>query len=183
MNGKIIKDVNVIRTQGDCKIFMLPGGIEIRYISGQPLMDTGLENSVLIYLFTEKGWPMNKLRQPSERIGSDFLSECRKPITINQIRNIEVAAEAALKPISDIGLGTISGLTARMKTGNQIFLSFTVNPPGTDAQTFLLSGFANNWIIQKEGVIPRPPSVSPDRYLLDDDGGILYDDGLRPLND
>ena len=140
----------MIRTQGDVKIFMLPGGIEIIYEGGQPIMDSGLENMILILLFTERGWPMNKLLPISEQIGSDYLAECRKPINIGQIRKIEIAAGAALAPIENNGVGKISDLSVRMISGSQIFLSFIVNPPGANPEQIQLSGFGNNWQMQKE---------------------------------
>lgn len=140
----------MIRTQGDPKIFMLPGGIEIIYTGGQPIMDSGLENLVLIYLFTERGWPMNKLLPISEQIGSDYLAECRKPINITQIRKIEIAAGSALAPIENNNVGKISDLSVKMKSGNQIFLSFIISPPGADPEQIQLSGFGNNWEMQKE---------------------------------
>lgn len=140
----------MIRTQGDVKIFMLPGGMEIIYSGGQPLMDSGLENIVLIYLFTEPGWPMNKILPLSEQIGSDFLLECRKPINITQIRKIEISAEAALAPIQDNGIGEISDLSVKMVSGVKIFLEFTISPPGATPEQIQLSGYGNNWAIQKE---------------------------------
>ena len=140
----------MIRTQGDVKIFMLPGGIEIVYAGGQPIMDSGLENMVLILLFTEKGWSMNKILPLSQQIGSDYLEECRKPITVTQLRKIEIAAEAALLPISDNNIGTITDLFVKMITGSQIYLKFIVNPPGADPVQIGLSGYGNNWTLQKE---------------------------------
>ena len=174
----------MIRTQGDVKIFILPGGIEIVYSGGQPVMDSGLENMVLIYLFTENGWPMNKILPLSQHIGSDFLTETRKPINITQLRKIEIAANEALKPIEANKIGTISDLSVKMITGSQIFLRFAVNPPGVNAIQIELSGYGNNWKMQRdEGgqIAPEKPSIS--RYLIDDESGILYDDGLRPLHE
>lgn len=140
----------MIRTQGDVKIFMLPGGIEIIYDAGQPIMDSGLQNYILILLFTEPGWPMNKLLPLSEQIGSDYLAECRKPITITQIRKIEISATDALKPVSDNNIGIIKDLSVKMRSGNQIFLSFVIDPPGADPIQIELSGYGNNWKIQSE---------------------------------
>lgn len=139
-----------LRTQGDPKIYMLPNGIEIRYSGGNPVFDSGLENMILILLFTESGWPMNKVLPLSEQIGSDYLAECRKPITVDQLRNIEIAATDALEPIEEQKIGTISDLSVKMISGNQIFLSFLANPPGATPQEFRISGFARNWEIQKE---------------------------------
>ena len=140
----------MIRTQGDPKIFMLPGGIEIIYAGGQPIMDNGLENMILILLFTERGWSMNKILPLSQQIGSDYLEETRKSITVTQLRKIEIAAEAALLPISDNNIGTITGLSVKMVTGSQIYLSFTINPPGKNPVQIELSGYGNNWQLQKE---------------------------------
>ena len=139
----------MVRTQGDIKLFILPGGVEVQYVGGQPIMDSGLENAVLIYLFTERGWALNKIRPINEQIGSDFLAECRKPITISQIRRIEIAAESALKSFGAVG-GAIRDLSAKMVSGNQIFLSFVVDPPGSNPTEIELSGFGANWRMQAQ---------------------------------
>lgn len=138
-----------IRTQGDVKIFLLPSGHEIIYQSGQPVMDSGLENSVIIYLFTEKGWALNKILPVEKQIGSGFLEACRQPITIDQIREIEIEAEAALSPFDTLGFGKVIDLSVRMKTGSQIFLTLDIEKPGGDQESFELSGYAENWRMQK----------------------------------
>lgn len=81
--------------QGDPRMILGPGGSRLQFIGGQPLMDEGLENLVMISLFTRPGWCGNVLlRTP---VGTDFEEACNQPITrqsLNQIRN---AAERALK--------------------------------------------------------------------------------------
>jgi len=137
-----------IRTQGDAKIYLLPSGHEIIYTSGQPEMDSGLANSIIIYLFTEKGWALNNILPEDQQIGSGFLEACRQPITIDQIREIEIEAEAALAPVDNLGYGKIVDLSVRMKTGHQIYLTFSIDPPGGDRASFELSGYAENWRLQ-----------------------------------
>lgn len=139
-----------VRTQGDVKIYLLPSGVEIKYCGGQPIMDSGLENTVLILLFTERGWPMNKLREQSKQIGSDYLAECRKPINIEQIKVIRMAVIAALKPMEDSGLAKITDVEVKMKTGYQIYTTFNIVQPGTSAKQIAISGYGDNWTMQAE---------------------------------
>lgn len=80
--------------QGDPRLIFGPGGSRLQFRGGQPLMDKGLENLVLISLFTSPGWCGNLLLKTP--IGSDFEQECNKPITLQSLTRIRNAAERAL---------------------------------------------------------------------------------------
>jgi hypothetical protein len=82
-------------TQGDPRIILGPDGARLQFTSGQPLMDQGSENHVLISLFTRKGWCGNRFMKLN--IGSDFLDECDRPITRDSLNRIRSAAERSLK--------------------------------------------------------------------------------------
>lgn len=82
---------------GDPRLTLSPEGADLTYVDGQPVMDAGLENYVLISLFTRPGWCGNLLLSPAQRIGSDFEEACAKPITLTGLADIANAAERALK--------------------------------------------------------------------------------------
>ena len=60
------------RFQGDVAVSITEDGAKMKFINGQPVMDQGLENAVLISLFTKKGYFENRGRQ-----GSKTLCPCR----------------------------------------------------------------------------------------------------------
>ena len=82
---------------GDPRLSLSPDGADLTYNGGQPVMDSGLENYVLISLFTRPGWCGNLLLAPAQRIGSDFEEACNLPITLTGLADIANAAERALK--------------------------------------------------------------------------------------
>ena len=69
--------------QGDPRLFLDSDGSFLKFTGGQPVMDRGLENIVLISLFTRPGWPGNVLFQDeNQKIGSDFLDIANQSITL-----------------------------------------------------------------------------------------------------
>jgi hypothetical protein len=85
------------RYSGDPRLTLSPAGADLTYRDGQPVMDAGLENYVLISLFTRPGWCGNVLLSPEKRIGSDFEEACAHPITLTSLADIANAAERALR--------------------------------------------------------------------------------------
>jgi hypothetical protein len=84
------------RYSGDPRLVLTPSGATFDYQGGQPVMDQGFENCANLSLFVEPGWCGNIFLDAEERIGSNFLPTCRKPITLEQLANDENAACRAL---------------------------------------------------------------------------------------
>jgi hypothetical protein len=82
---------------GDPRLTLSPAGADLTYRDGQPVMDAGLENYVLISLFTRPGWCGNLLLPPASRIGSDFEDACARSITLSALADIANAVERALR--------------------------------------------------------------------------------------
>jgi hypothetical protein len=82
--------------EGDPRIIFADNGADLDYRGGQPVMDTGVENTALISLFTKPGWAGNIFAPPENHIGSDFEDTCRGSITLQRLNDIENAAERAL---------------------------------------------------------------------------------------
>ncbi len=108
-------------------------------------MDKGLENFVLISLFTRKGWFGNSFVRERFHIGSDFQSAMEAPITMESFNNIRFAAEKALNH-SSIGKITVD-------VSNPIYFRLNVliriEPPGQPEENFLLTKDGLNWFFQK----------------------------------
>lgn len=81
-------------TQGDPRLILGADGSRLQFNGGQPVLDRGLENLVLISLFTGPDWCGNSLL--ADPVGSDFEQVCNQPITRSSINQIRNSAERAL---------------------------------------------------------------------------------------
>lgn len=86
---------------GDVKVFVDENGLDIRYHSnGQPSMEQGKANVVLLTLFTPKGWHGNHfVKRTREYLGSDFLLHLKDPVTVSSLNDLRSVVEAALKRV------------------------------------------------------------------------------------
>jgi hypothetical protein len=138
-----IKDIY----SGDPRLFMSVNGTYIKFVGGQPVLDQGWENHVLMSLFTEKGWAGNVLFDDGrQQLGSDFLEATRQPITAKALIDIRNAAEKAL---SNPAFGTIS-VTVTNPISVQICVAIIIEPVGQDSQLFFLTRDGLNWILQSK---------------------------------
>ena len=110
--------------QGDPRLILGPSGSRLQFTGGQPLMDRGLENLVLISLFTQMGWSGNVLLGTS--IGSDFEEATNQPITLQALNRIRDAAEKALdSPL----FGTVT-VTVLNPVGHRLDIHILIEHPG-----------------------------------------------------
>lgn len=131
--------------QGDPKLSLGPDGSRLTFIAGQPVLDKGLENMVMLLLFTKRGWCGNSLfDNPANHIGSDFEATFGAPITIQALNDRRDAAEKALQnPI----FGRVT-VTVINPTGYIIQVMIRIEPPGQDVQTLLITRNGQNWTAQ-----------------------------------
>jgi len=140
----------VVLFQGDPRIFISKQGTTMIFQSGQPIMDGGIENAVVISLFTREGWAGNTLfGDVSKHIGSRYEISHDQPITVSALNDIRDAAEKALVWMVKSNLVESVSVTVTNPTGNDINTSIIIAPPGTDEQVLLVNKHGNNWIIQK----------------------------------
>jgi hypothetical protein len=131
--------------EGDPKLTLGPDGATITYIGGQPIMDQGINNLVLISLFTRPGWSGNLfLKDVNEKIGSDFLDACSKPITLSSLNDIRQAAELALKnpALGDVKVTVLNPVSTRLD------IKILISPPGKNYSELLLQKNGLNWLMQ-----------------------------------
>jgi hypothetical protein len=97
---------------GDVKLFLTRDGSDILLNGGQPVMEQGIENLLLISLFTRRGWVGNIFHADENQIGSGFEDACDEGVvTLELLKLIANAAERALSS-PEIGKTTVSVVNA-----------------------------------------------------------------------
>lgn len=136
------------RYQGDPAIKITENGATMTFKGGQPIMDQGFHNAVLISLFTKKGWWGNTLaKTEDEKIGSDF-EEIESIIELQTINNKRDQANVALKWLKTRSIAKTIDVEVINPYLNQIHGSIKVQPPGETFEEFLLLNNGTNWIGQ-----------------------------------
>lgn len=139
--------------EGDPKIFLTPDGMDLEFVDGLPVMENGLENVVAISLGSDLGFSFNRIATTgAESVGSSFIEESKKAITVDQLKIIEDAAEKSLAwAVSD---GLIKSATAEMiyvrNTGYQ--LQITIAPPVGNNRILIYGQNGDSWVAQQIGV-------------------------------
>jgi len=140
------------RFQGDPAVTITEDGAKMKFINGQPVMDQGLENAVLISLFTKKGyWGNALITEESKKIGSDVEITALEPIvSIQSINNMTDAIDKALSWMVDTKLSQENEITVTNPTSNNLRATIKITPPGRDSQTLLFLKNGINWISQAQ---------------------------------
>jgi phage gp46-like protein len=146
-----------LQYDGDPALLFGPDGCTLVYEAGQPRMDAGgLENAVLISLFSQKGWPGNDLdrNQPERHIGSDFEEKIiERPITTNTLLKVEQAGSRALAWLVDEGIAKSATVRATAPGRNRIDVVVSVIKPDGAEQPFR---YSLNW---EAGVMSGPVNM------------------------
>lgn len=131
--------------QGDPRLFLSADGAYLNFTGGQPTLDRGLENLVLISLFTRSGWAGNILFQDeNQKAGSDFEEISNQPITLQMINDLRNAAERAL---DNPAFGNVD-VEISNPNSYRLEVKITLQPPGQDIKTLLITKNGLNWIAQ-----------------------------------
>ena len=138
------------RFQGDPAVTITPDGAKMKFINGQPVVDQGLENAVLISLFTRRGyWGNSLISEESKKIGSDVEVTALEPIvSIQSVNNMTDAIDRALKWMTDTKLSQNNEITVTNPSSNNLRATIKITPPGRDSQTLLFLKNGLNWIGQ-----------------------------------
>lgn len=139
--------------EGDPRVKITEAGAELVYRGGQPVMDRGLENAVLISLFTRTGWAGNALLTGEhEKIGDLFEQiATEEPITLTSLDRLASAAKRALAWMVSAKIASKIEVGATNPEGRQLATEIKIYPPGggdPDVLTLLKNG--PNWIFQKD---------------------------------
>lgn len=136
------------RFQGDPAIKITEQGATMKFIGGQPIMDQGLENAVIISLFTKRGYWGNALEQDeNKKIGSDFERQ-RTIVDIQTINDVRDDVNVALQWMKDVNLVSKIEVDVTNPYTDQIWVNIKLYPPGQDVQELLFFKNGVNWISQ-----------------------------------
>lgn len=137
------------RFDGDPKITMEQEGAELEFQAGQPVMDRGIENAVLITLYTKPGWPGNALiDRPSQYLGGKFLEAVAKPVSLTAINDIRSAALSDLNWMIETKLAEEIDAIVTNPKSNEYEVTIAVKPPGSALQIVKITNNALLWIQQ-----------------------------------
>lgn len=140
--------MNNKRFQGDPAIKITENGATLKFIDGQPVMDRGLENAVLISLFTKPDWWGNILESdPNKKIGSKFERE-RTIVDVDTLNDVFDDATQALKPLKDSGLVESFDINVSNPYTNHIYVTIKIKPPARNEIELLFIKNGVNWISQ-----------------------------------
>lgn len=135
--------------QGDPAISITSDGAILKFIDGQPVLDKGFENAVIISLFTKQNWFGNSLFEvDSQKIGSDFEASMAEPINLAGINNRRLAAERALSWLKTSGKVKDVDVNVTNPKSNIIIVSILITPPNGEKVDLTLENFGANWRFQ-----------------------------------
>jgi phage gp46-like protein len=138
---------------GDPKMVLTPDGMTLEFVDGLPVIDSGIGNIATISLGTEEGYALNAVaRNSAESIGSSFIEESRKPITLNQIKVLEDAAEKAFQWAIEGGLIASVSASIEYVKSTGYWLEIIITPPTDEKHILLYSRNGENWVEQKNQV-------------------------------
>jgi phage gp46-like protein len=136
---------------GEPRLIVTDNGTTIEVRGGQPVMDAGLENAILISLFTDAGWWGNQYVEPEYHLGdSKFESIISGTITKTTFVQAEGEAKRSLKWLIDEGLSSEIIAKVSNRDGIGIDVDITVVRPNGDEQQISLRRYGTNWIRQGE---------------------------------
>lgn len=138
--------------EGDPCLYIDEHGSYLKIDQGQPVMDAGIENAVLISLLTRTGWCGNIFFKDPKKIGSRFLQVADKPITRQSSLDLEDAARKALDWLIDTG--TAREVEVRiLNTSTSRELVILIHPPSASWNKQKMIRLINsgiNWQYQRE---------------------------------
>lgn len=137
------------RFQGDPRLILTADGSTLKFKGGQPVMDGGWENYVLIALLTRPGWCGNTLfDDPSQQIGSDFEEANELPITIENNDKVREAAKRALANMETDSLVSRIEIEVTNPFGYARQTRILITSPGGDVEELFIVKNGLNWLAQ-----------------------------------
>jgi phage gp46-like protein len=136
---------------GEPRLIPTGNGTTIELHGGQPVMDAGVENAVLISLFTRPGWWGNQYLDTDFRVGDSTFDEVTQgAITRSTFVTAENEAKRALAWMVDDGIASTIDATVANREGLGIDAEVTINRPSGTTEEIALRHYGENWIRQGE---------------------------------
>ena len=136
------------RYEVDPRLTIDEDGSDLEFIGGQPVMDAGLENAILISLFTEDWFGNVFFNNPNHRVGGKFLSSLNQPLSISAVETIRKAALSDLNWLIVEKIASVVEVVVTNPEAKKISVVVLVKPPGKDVQALLLEKNGVNWVNQ-----------------------------------
>lgn len=136
---------------GDPKIGIEENGAELYFYGGQPVMDQGLENAVLLSLFADERWAGNALLTgKNEPVGSDYERFATdEAITLTTLDRLSDRVKKALAWMVSSNLAASIDVETSNPTGRQLEVVISIAPPGDgNIATLLVARNGPNWVAQ-----------------------------------
>jgi hypothetical protein len=134
--------------EGDPKVYITANGADLVFRDGQPVMDRGLENAVILSLHSRKWFGNLFLRDPAQQLNGRFETVAEGPITLSNLANIENAAITDLQPLVDAGVASRVRAATENNSGTSTRTVIAVSPPGADLFVLTATQHGPNWISQ-----------------------------------
>lgn len=132
---------------GDPRIFINKNGSSLKFIGGQTVMDAGLENAIIISLFTSPGYWANLLEiEETKKIGSNFEETARLPITVSNMNKLQRVTESTLQWLIDSN--SAESITVEVSNPSSYIKEIEILIKSGDITKILLSSSGKNWIFQ-----------------------------------
>ena len=135
--------------EGDPKIEITEEGAEINFPGngGQPEMDRGVENLAILSLFTNEGWHGNSyFREKEKKIGSSYVANTQRPITLS---SLELIRKATISALDDPAFKDVKS-TVSVSSGTKIDNLIEIGPPGVTKTEILINKNGQNWVYQSQ---------------------------------
>jgi len=136
------------RYEVDPRLTIDEDGSDLEFIGGQPVMDAGLENAILISLFTEDWFGNVFFNNPNHRVGGKFLYSLNQPLSISAVETIRKAALSDLNWLIVEKIASVVEVVVTNPEAKKISVVVLVKPPGKDVQALLLEKNGVNWVNQ-----------------------------------
>lgn len=123
--------------EGDVKLSLSPDESGIKYVQGQPVMTGGIDNAVLISLYTTPGWWANVIiTNESEKLGSEYQAVTKEPIKSGQLQRIQDKAIKDLEWMINEGISEENQAESINPEADRIETTITVKRPLLGAENY-----------------------------------------------
>lgn len=137
--------------QGDLLLSNNGNGLTITFTGGQPKLDNGLTNSVLLSLFHKPWFANNIISDDKEHIGSEFISFIvNNPVTISNLNKARSIGLKSLQWMIDNNLASEVDIRLQNPNGSIVQCLVLIKPPADTLIAILATKYGLNWKIQIE---------------------------------
>lgn len=134
--------------QGDPKIYITSDGATMKFTGGQPRMDKGLENLVILTWFSREWYGNVFLKDENQKLNGKFELANEKPVTVSSLKDIEKAASKDTDYLISSGVMSQIEIETVNTDDNQVTTNAVFAPPGADLFTIVATKHGKNWIAQ-----------------------------------